>query len=144
MTKQPIAVDSTYLHNPNRPSGDVDLSWVVDAFEKAVKAGDPQVGIKALCDILEDEKLFPSVDTLARNIRSHRESNGDGEAATPPCPKCGSDKTALESAKGSTRRYVCRRCWKRFSKVGRPISRLRWNPWARPGCYTCVIAQSKL
>jgi hypothetical protein len=75
------------------------------------------VGIKTLCDILEDEKLFPSTDTLARNIRSHRENNGNGEAATPPCPKCSSDKMALESSKGSTRRYVCRRCWKRFVKV---------------------------
>jgi hypothetical protein len=42
----------------------VGLPWVVNAFEKAVKAGDPQVGIEALCDILEDEKLFPSTDTF--------------------------------------------------------------------------------
>jgi hypothetical protein len=75
------------------------------------------VGIKTLCDILGEEKLFPGTDTLARNIRSHRESNGDGEAATPPCPKCGSNETTLESAKDSTRRYVYRRCWKRFARV---------------------------
>jgi hypothetical protein len=88
------------------------------AFEKAVKAGDPQVGIKALCDILlKDERRLPGTDTLARNIRKRRDCRNGAEVETPPCPKCGSDKTALESAKGSTRRYVCRRCWKRFTGV---------------------------
>jgi hypothetical protein len=33
--------------------------WVVAAFEKAVEAGDPQVGIKALCDILRRRETLP-------------------------------------------------------------------------------------
>lgn len=94
----------------------VSLPWVVNTFEEAVRSGNPQVGLEALREVLWDERRFPGTDTLARNIRLQRE-NGNGEVATPSCPKCGSNKTTLESSKGSVGKYVCRSCWKRFSKV---------------------------